>query len=73
MKTSEFNKIYKKAKILNIYNDSFFNMAGFFWINLTDNQLKKMYELLLLQGNKEKTFVNGKIGIELKNGLILYK
>lgn len=72
MKVTEFNQIYDTAKKVNIVNDSWFNCMGWFWINLTDKQLKKMYSLMLEQGAEEE-IENNKTFIKLKNGLIIYK
>ncbi len=64
MHTSEFKKAFERAKSVNIVNDDLFNCAGWFWINLTELQHKKMYGLLISQGNIPQ---NGEI--KLKNGL----
>jgi hypothetical protein len=73
MKTNEFNKIFQYAKGVNVVNDDMLNCAGWFWINLTEIQHKKMYKLLLLQGAQEITNAKGKKQILLSNGLGIIK
>jgi len=64
MLNQEFAKYLKRAKKVDIVSDDLFNVAGYFWINLTDRQGKIMYNLMISQGAVE-------IGnmIRLKNGL----
>jgi hypothetical protein len=64
MKTSEFNAYYRTAIESNVVESDLFNCAGYFWINLTLSQHRKMYDLLIKQGNKE---VSG--GVSLRNGI----
>lgn len=67
MKIQEFNAIYKNAQKVNVSTDPWFNSMGWFWINLTDNQLTKMYNLMLTQGATE-TVQNGRKCIQLERG-----
>ena len=71
MKVADFNKIYEYAKTVDVLNDGWFNTMGWFWLQLTDRQLKKMYNLLLEQGAQE-TEQAGKAGIEI-GALFIYK
>ena len=64
MKNSDFNTWLVLAKKENIVDSDIFNSAGYFWINLTDRQLKTMYNLMKSQGAKENEH-----GISLINGL----
>jgi hypothetical protein len=73
MKISEFKSIYEQAKNINIVSSDFFNCAGWFWINLTETQHTKMYDLMVTQGAKETIHVNGKKIIYLENGLGVWK
>ena len=72
MKTSDFNKYYEYAKGVNVVNDDWLNCMGWFWLNCTPRQLRKMYDLMLLQGAEETTD-HGKTCIKLKIGTIVYK
>ncbi|MEG2110385.1 MAG: hypothetical protein RRY19_11420 [Clostridium sp.] len=65
MKTSEFNKVYAYAKTVDIVNDSYFLVAGYLWISMTQNQINKMFDLCVEQGN---VVIDGK-WIELANGI----
>ena len=65
MTNSEFKWWYNEAKKGgNVVNDSTFLAAGYFWINLTERQIKKMADLMISQGAEVK---DG--WIELVNGL----
>jgi len=64
MKISEFKKWYQRAQQVNIVNDDVFNCAVHFWISLTELQHKKMYSLLIFQGNVP---IDGEI--RMANGL----
>ena len=65
MKSSEFKWWYEEAKKGgDVVNDSTFLVAGYFWINLTEKQIKRMADLMIDQGAKVK---DG--WIELANGL----
>jgi hypothetical protein len=70
MKTQDFNRVYERAKTVNIVNDEWFNFAGFFWINLTNNQHNKMVALMIKQGAKVEEYRDDK-WIKLRNGLLL--
>ena len=64
MKTKDFKVIYENAKKVDIKHNEWFNVAGWFWLNLTDKQLQKMWDLLLEQnhlckGTKHITLSNG--------------
>lgn len=72
MKVKEFNEAYKLAQTVNVVEDVWFNMSGWFWMQLTEKQLKKMYELMLEQGALESVW-NGRTSIQLKNGLRVIK
>lgn len=65
MKTSEFNKVYEYAKKVDIVNDSYFLVAGYLWISMTQNQINKMFDLCVEQGN---VVIDDK-WIELANGI----
>lgn len=71
MKRSDFNRIYKKAREVDIVNHEWFNFAGFFWLNLTELQAKCMAELILAQGNEPQKDERGYF-VSLKNGMRLY-
>ena len=65
MKTSDFNQIYNNIieERIDIVNDQTFNCNMWFWLQLTELQHNKMFDLLVLQGNK---VTNGEI--RLANG-----
>lgn len=71
MNTAVFNKIYEQAKTVDIVNNDYLNFAGFFWINLTMLQVRKMYTLMLAQGNQEQQDERGRY-ISLRNGCRIY-
>lgn len=73
MKNNEFNKIYNYAESVTIVNDSMLNCSGWFWINLTEKQHEKMYNLLLAQGAKEVINAAGSAQINLENGIGILK
>ena len=64
MKQLEFNSYLERARTVDIKNDIVFNTDGYFWINLTDTQHMRMYNLLIFQGNEPE---NGEI--RMANGL----
>lgn len=65
MRGKDFEGWYKTGvKEKSIVESSLFGHAGYFWMSLTQIQLKRMYKLMLEQGAVEK---DG--GIELKSGL----
>lgn len=64
MKASDFKIIYEQAKKVDIKHNEYFNYAGWFWINLTPTQHRKMWELLVAQnhlckGTRYVTLANG--------------
>lgn len=71
MRNNEFNAAYNRAQHVNVVVDDWFNVCGW-WLQLTAAQVRKMYELMLLQGNSEKEDFQGKY-LELRNGLRIYK
>lgn len=71
MKRSDFNRIYKQARTVDIVNNEWFNFAGFFWLNLTELQAETMARLILSQGNKPEHDDRGYY-VALKNGMRLY-
>lgn len=50
MKTYFFNSRYNYAKTVQIAKDDYFCTAGYFWLNLTQKQMDKMYDLMIQQG-----------------------
>jgi CRISPR/Cas system CSM-associated protein Csm2 small subunit len=74
MKACDFNKIYEKAcQLDDIINNDAINYTGWFWINLTNKQLTKMYNLLVSRGAEEKVDKEGKTYINLPNGCYIFK
>lgn len=73
MKISDFKNVYEQAKKTIIVEDTFFICAGWFWINLTETQHTKMYDLMVQQGAKEQIDANGRTIIYLSNGMGIYK
>ena len=73
MKRSDFCRIVKQARDIDILNDQWFNTMGWFWLNLTELQASVMYRLILAQGGEEKTEPETlRKYVELKNGMRLY-
>ncbi len=72
MKVGEFNSTYEYAKSVNVVTADWFNMMMWFWMQLTERQHRKMYELMLMQGADE-TVVNGQKGIKLKHGSVIFE
>ena len=67
MKTNLFNEHYDRAKTVKIQKDSFFNSAGYFWVGLTEKQLKKMTDLMKEQGAKvEDGWISLENGFQIK-------
>lgn len=65
MRTTDFKAYYERAKKeKDLLNDHWLNFSAWFWMNLTELQHKKMYNLLLDRG-AEETMLNGRRGIEL--------
>ena len=71
MKRSEFNRIYKEARKVDVVNHEWFNFAGFFWLNLTEVQARCMAQLIISQGNKPQKDEKGYF-VSLKNGMRIY-
>lgn len=71
MKTAEFKKVYGYGRTVDIVNDDFFNVAGYFWLNLTLRQITMMYTAMVCQGNPTKVDDRGEY-IELRNGCRIY-
>lgn len=50
MRKDFFKNAYECAKNCDIKTNSYFCSAGYFWLDLTQNQLNKMIDLLIEQG-----------------------
>lgn len=74
MKKAEFERVtkYIKDECVIIYNDPWFNCAGWFWLNLTPKQLAKMTEILEEQSCPVVVF-NGREWFQLENGVRIVK
>ena len=70
MKIKEFNLAYEKAKEVDVVTNDWFCYMTWFWMNLTNKQLHKMYDLMLTQGAEEKVEKDSKY-IILKSGLMI--
>lgn len=71
MKQHDFKSVYRYARTVDIVNDDYFNVAGYFWLNLTLRQVNYMYTAMVSQGNTEKVDERGRY-IELRNGCRIY-
>jgi hypothetical protein len=65
MKVKDFNVIKRYATSVIIKEDDFFNVAGYFWTNLTEKQVGQMLDLMDEQGEKP----NADGWYQLRNGL----
>lgn len=69
MKVKDFNHTFKYAEKVMIVNNEWFNTRYWFWDNLTEKQLKKMWDLIVKQCglDKECQVINFKNGMQLLN------
>ena len=68
MRRIEFNNMYEHAKTVKIFEDDFFNTAGYFWVHLSNRQFNKMIDLMIEQGQipDENNFVYLQNGIAFR-------
>jgi len=67
---TEFKSKYKYAEKTQIKSDVFFNAAGYFWMRLTQIQLNKMIDLMIIQGVNQDSegWVSLENGMRFKKG-----
>lgn len=72
MLKSDFDRALAHAGRVNIQTDETFSHMGWFWLQLNDRKLMQLYNLMLAQG-AEEIELNGRTGIQLSSGLVIFK